>query len=222
MFDTNQSQTPARTINDLGNKIFHDLFSCYSVLYPDKSLKNFSEEVWLGMIRESGVSGEKIHKVLLKTPGNIAPVAPILISIAYCAEAREHHNAERFDHAWSAMAEANYWCGVSMAGKGIPDARAQTIIAARKQTAAKGGESRREKYKPIIEEAYRLAREMSPPKNGWKSRSQAGKAIRPAVEKFAGERDIKLTENQALKTIDGWLREMPDANKLFPTKLGAG
>ncbi|ARV17633.1 hypothetical protein AEP_00673 [Curvibacter sp. AEP1-3] len=209
--------TPSPTLNDLGSKIFRNLFSCFEEQNPNKSLENFRDEIWHGLVGKQGVSGYDVYEELFRTQVNNA-AAPIIISVAYCAEARQHQSASRLDHAWAAMAEANYWCGVAMAGVGIKSASEKTIIATKKNTAAKGGETRRESYEPIVEEARRLAREMRPSRAGWKSRSQAGREIRQAVESFAVKKGIRLSENQALKTIDGWLREMPDAGELFPQK----
>ncbi|WP_447918160.1 hypothetical protein [Achromobacter aegrifaciens] len=88
------------------------------------------------------------------------------------------------------------------------------------RTAQKGGQRRKERYQELAVEAQKLARSMVPPSGRWRSRRQAVHAVLPLVLSTAKEKKIALSEMQAAKTLDSWLKAMSDASTLFASKQG--
>lgn len=150
-----------------------------------------------------------------------APIGSVLMSCTYCLRAMRAMKAGDSNLAWSYMADARYWCGVSISCKGIDEAREQTIITTSEKASAEaitsraksGGEGRSKVYEPIREYVYQLARERRP-MSGWRSRSHAVKVISEDAYKFSKERGPALKKEGIGKTLDTWLASMPDAASL--------
>ncbi|MCP2086265.1 UNVERIFIED_ORG: hypothetical protein J2Y81_002282 [Paraburkholderia sediminicola] len=135
------------------------------------------------------------------------------------AEASEVGESEQ---AWIYLAEASFWCGVTLAEKGIDQAYHRTVGDTKRLQATLGANKRLEKFRPVIEFAYQRARETRPTSKGWLSRNQAVQAIKADVLAFAKTQQVSMSVEQADKTIDGWLSKMPDAASLFPGKRKDG
>lgn len=222
MSDSTQMEVPPRTLDEAGNKTFSLLLRCYLQQNPGKSQESFRDDLWNPLFADKNTSGDKMLaqiSALQETNPSIpyGTVAPIVISIAYCAQARQEINAKKRDDAWFAMTEARFWCGVAAAEQGIKIVREQTILATRRSTAAKGGNSRAANQKSVKDEAFRLARELRPTE-GWSSRAQAVRTIQDAVLKLAKEKNRPLSVTQAPTTIGRWLSTMTDASTLFPSQ----
>ncbi|MGG1946818.1 hypothetical protein AB1286_18715 [Trinickia sp. NRRL B-1857] len=160
-----------------------------------------------------------------------SPYAAIIVSCAYwvrCVRASSNGDTEL---AWSYMADARYWCGVAICGTGLNELQERTIDSTREKASTdalrakgkSGAEARDRAYGPIREYAYQLAREKLPA-SGWRSRSHAVQAVKTDVLAFSeGREDLpKLSRDGVGKTLDNWLRDMPDASILFPSKKAKG
>jgi hypothetical protein len=212
------------TFENLHENTLSELTIFYIELYQERSKKDFEEEIYAPLNRFTDLNGERIVAVFREMPRDDTQKshrhAPMQISCAYCIQAMREKNKNNLELAWSLMAEARYWCGVVHASKGIEISRAKTIVATRKNTASKGGAAlAAAKHKTIKEKVFKYARENRPTEKGWPSRRQAAIAIAKVVntfEKMDGE--AGLSPDQAPKTIDKWLKTMPDCATLFFTR----
>lgn len=154
-----------------------------------------------------------------------SPYGAIIISCVYCIRAHNALAAGYKELAWSYMADARYWCGTSIASKGINSAYEQTVTETRSNAfgealsvrAKSGSLGRNQAYKPLREYAYQLAHEKRPV-GGWRSRSHAVRNIKNDVFNFSQKQGPKLKPDSLEKTVDKWLAEMPDTTNIFPNK----
>ena len=72
----------------------------------------------------------------------------------------------------------------------------------------KGAEALREKWRPIQEEAVKLAQE-----GRFATRHEAGRAIAQPVVAYAASRGVEMSDLEAPDTIAGWLKK---AGVTFP------
>lgn len=192
------------------------LSSYYLLITPGKTDSDFIDEVIIPVGNDSTMSGESYFE---KTRTNGADqYSTMLISYAYCLQSMKARNVGDRELAWSYMADALYWCGATLASKGIEDGRKRTITETKKGMSQKANSARHEKNRQIKELAFKLARENCPALNGWFSRRQAAKAIAQEIKKFADEIGNPLSNAQAEKTIYDWLGKMPEAKSLFQSK----
>lgn len=213
---------PNLLINELRAQTLGELAHFFWQLEPEKGQDGFATEFFHPMSADPSINGERFRAEFVKVAESGEPVdlrfAAMTIACAYCVDATRLLTQGERELAWWSMSEARYWCGVTLASRGVEPARLETIAATRKATgkkAAIAGVSQR--LAATKEEAFRLARELRPHENGWRSRRQAMFAIKDRVVAFSGQEGRqKLTETGAEKTIYGWLAEMPDADILFP------
>ncbi|PYE23149.1 hypothetical protein C7410_10846 [Paraburkholderia silvatlantica] len=100
----------------------------------------------------------------------------------------------------------------------IPDLIKERVT----EVASKGGRAKANKFAPIKAEAQKLARERVPSSGKWKSRAEAARKIRDEVQACARALGQYLSDLHVQTTIDGWLKEMPEANILFGGKSEKG
>ncbi|CAJ3454247.1 Uncharacterised protein [Burkholderia pseudomallei] len=144
------------------------------------------------------------------------PLSALIVAVTYCCRARRAGELEgNRELGWIYLAEASFWCGVTLAGKGIDAAYRRTLVESRSQTGKKGPAKRDESLPQIIEYAQKLARDKRP-SGGWSSRNHAIKTIYEAVNEFAKGLNRTYSKSQAEDTMGGWLSLMPDAAELFP------
>lgn len=144
---------------------------------------------------------------------------PVTFSMAYCAQAINYLNANNERMAWACLLPANYWCGVAETAIVRELERSNVIRETRShggKTAGKKGWDK--KYKEAMDKAYQLAREKRPPEKGWRSRAHAVGAIESAVREYAKSIGKPFVAEDIANTLDGWLKQMPDANELFPSR----
>lgn len=164
-----------------------------------------------------------------------SPMSALVVTATYCCRARDvlkddYHAAAtgqskgRYrELAWVYLAEASFWCGVMLAGKGIDKAYHETVaevtvaVIADVTTQAKmknasGGKKSAEPRQPVIDYAYKLIREEGADLGTLGATPhKAAQAIEELVLKFAEGSEIEMSHNRADKTIADWLRRMPDA-----------
>lgn len=139
---------------------------------------------------------------------------PSLVLFAYCNQAMKAQEKGEIDAAWKFLIEASYWLGMVNATSVMPTIQEVVAKTARSETAKKAGDARAQKYEILKEEAFRLVREKKP-KNGWKSRLQATLNVLDDVIAFSKEKERPMSEQQAQKTIYGWLVDLKDEEGLF-------
>lgn len=200
-----------------------NLANYFISLNPQKKERDFLEEilnvVWCADDASKEVPIEIVSAVI-DDPDNAAksPLSTMILSCVYCARAMKAYERGESDTAWSYMADARFWCGAMLSNKSVDKEYANTVIQTGKDHARSGGIAKaKKKYEKTIAEAHRLAREKRPQQNGWRSRSQAARAIKDDILKFSEtEKNAKpLKTTQIMKTLDDWLRKMPDATALF-------
>jgi hypothetical protein len=143
------------------------------------------------------------------------PLSALIISATYCYRASQAIQGGDRELGWIYLAEASFWCGVTLSGKGIDEAYQRTLKESLSQNAKKGGDKLAENVQPIIEYAQQLARDAKP-SSGWRSRNHAVQTIYKRVNAFAEEHGRTYSEAQAEDTMGKWLSQMLD-EELFPT-----
>ena len=146
------------------------------------------------------------------------PYAPLLTASAFLARCIKAYENREMDLAWSYMTDVRYWTGVVRTFRGIEAAYQQTVKETKRNVASKGAQARAENYDVLSQFSYKLVHEKEPRPSGWKSRRHAVQVIKKHVLAHAKELKIKLSENQADRTIGNWLAKMPDATQLFSKK----
>lgn len=212
-----------RTLEYLGALTLVELEKIYLEVSPDSSRDDFKDQIVTPMMGRDSMGGDELYIEVKKTrgldPGCLFKLGPLLISCAYCMQGMRALDDNERELAWSYMADARYWCAMTLSLKGIEVARAETIRETRKNTARKGGLMHADRlYKNTKEEAFRLARERATLGKGWPSRRNAANSIKNSVLDFAKKNNQPLSEQQAANTIYNWLKGMPDADTIFPKK----
>lgn len=157
------------------------------------------------------------------------PPGPMLISAAYCVRAQISFRGGFSELAWSNTAQAMFWCSVASASKRIDaiileatkGARADGEAQANSNKGRLGAEKRSQAYEPLREIAREHVRR---PDVKWSSRSHAVRAVMRELQRFCEDKVVVGEVHLAppiSATVDKWLREMPDAASLFPSKKAA-
>ncbi|HDR9759510.1 TPA: hypothetical protein ACK3Q6_003185 [Burkholderia cepacia] len=212
------------------------LMNCYIYQKPDATEDDFANRVMRPVMLGDDRTIEDPVDILMqfasaseKAEGRDkiakSPIGAIVVSSVYWVRAGVARSEGDTSLAWSYLADARFWCGVSISQMGIDQARERTIVKTREKATieahadkAKSGAAGRDKaYEPVREFAYKLAREMRP-ESGWQSRSQAVKRISSQTLEYSLEHPPRLKEESVERTLDKWLSNMPDAVDLFPTK----
>lgn len=222
----NQSKIvdPNVLINEVRVQTLGELAHYYWQLEPDKGRDGFAIEFFRPMSADASINGEQFRAEIVRVAESGTPMdlrfAAMTTACAYCVDVSRLLAQGERELAWWSMSEARYWCGVTLASRGLEAARLTTIMATKKARAKEGGDERAKKLEIVKQEAFRLAREMEPKTIGWRSRLHAAGDIKDRVIAFSrgpGRFDLKGTG--AADTIYGWLAKMPDADVLFP-KVG--
>lgn len=210
------------TLSNLGN--------CYMHLKPGTGEEEFVHEILRAVDANDDPSIEEPIQIVMscvsdedraKGPDWIShsPYGSIVVATAYCLRAGRAMRAGDGGLAWSHMSDARYWAGVAISSKGIDDAREHTIVTVNRERGVAGAAGKDKKlYAPIRQFAYEMAWEKKPSQIGWQSRNHAVETIKSAVLEFARSNGVRMSDERARKTIDGWLANMPDAATLFPEK----
>lgn len=213
------------TVSNLGN--------CYMRLKPGTGAEDFIHEILKVVATNDDPSIEEPFEIVMSCVSDEdrakgldwiarSPYGSIIVGAAYYLRANRAWRAGETGLAWSLMADARYWAGVAISSKGIRDAREQTIVMVGREKGVVGATSKDKKlFEPIRQFAYKMVWKRKPPQNGWRSRSHAVTAIKSVVLRFARRKGVRMSDEHAGKTIDGWLAKMPGATELFPKKKNA-
>jgi len=202
-------------------------------IYCEKTRREFSEEVFeREMVAplasyKVAIGDRPIDILLAVVPRDVAkkgedevahfPLGMVILSTIYALNARAAWVDSRPDLAWSFLADARYWCGGEVGKNGISAVYDKSLKAARQAQAKAGGDGKSKRYDSLKETAYELVRSEALSSGAWPSRRQAVLAVKDKIVELSTSSDIKLnlSADQAEKTVDGWLKVMPDADKLF-------
>ena len=222
---TSQSnETPNILIDQIRVRTLGELANYYIQIEPSKAGNAFVTEFFHPMSADPTVTGERLRADFVSVASSGTPVdmrlAAMTIACGYCVDVPRLLAVGERELAWLSISEARYWCGVTLASRGVEAARNETISATRKSTSRKAASQRvAQRLDSTKEEAFRLAREMKPEGQGWPSRLQATNKIKDQVVAFSAlEKRQKLVDTGAVKTIYKWLSSMPDAKTLFPER----
>lgn len=213
------------SLNELMVLTVQHLYVAYTLAVEDIPGEVFIEKVLTPLPRLDSGETDRPLEILLqyatdeaKAKGNDAiaraPVSPILLSATYYFRAAHARDNKQPDAAWSYLAEARYWCGIAMAGKGLETALQQAAGGLKRDMAAAGAKGRSGKFQPLRDLAFDFSRNNAPP-NGWRSRNHAVQSVKSRVQDQARTLGIELSAVNIDKTIHGWLSSMPDATQLF-------
>lgn len=213
------------SLRDLMVLTVQNLYVAYTVAVKDIPGDVFIENVLKPLERLDSNETDQPLEILLqyatdeeKAKGTDAiarsPVSPILLSATYYFRAMHARGNSESDAAWSYLADARYWCGVAMAGKGLESALQQAAGGLKRDMAAAGAKGRSGKYQPLRDLAFDFARNNAPA-SGWRSRNHAVQSVKSKVLAEAKSLGIELSAENIDKTIHGWLSSMPDATQLF-------
>ncbi|MFM0190113.1 hypothetical protein PQR25_30390 [Paraburkholderia nemoris] len=224
MRDLTSQKLHPYSLNEMMTLTVQHLYSAYVLAVKDVPGETFIEKVLKPLPRLDSRETDQPLEILLqyatdeeKAKGNDAiarsPAGPILLSATYYFRAMHARDNHQPDVAWSYLADARYWCGVSIAQKGLANA----YQSVRRDLSKAGGKGKADRYEPTKRYAYELV-ESEMPQGGWQSRSQAVRKIKDKVLAHAKSLGNAMSEQQAPKTIDKWLSAMPDAMQLFAKK----
>jgi hypothetical protein len=213
---------PDLLINEVRVQTLGELAHFYAYLEPGKAADAFATEFFHPMGADPSISGERFRAEFVSVLESGAPAdlkfAAMTIACAYCVDVSRLLARGKRELAWQNMSEARYWCGVTLASRGIEDARSATISATRKHTGRQAAAKRvDDRLAETKNEAFRLARAECPP-GRWKSRRAAALAIKDKVIAFSaedGRQKLVNTDSGGQQTVYDWLAEMPDAAELF-------
>lgn len=213
---------PDLLINEVRVQTLGELAHFYAHLEPSKGADAFAIEYFHPMIADPSISGPRFRAEFVSVLESGAPadlrLAAMIIACAYCVDVSRLLSKEKRELAWQSMSEARYWCGVTLASRGLDEARSATISATRKHTGKKAAAKRIEdQFAETKNKAFQLTRELCP-SGRWQSRRQATLAIKDKVIAFSnesGRQKLAPTDSGGQKTIYGWLAEMPDAQQYF-------
>jgi len=127
----------------------------------------------------------------------------INMSLYFCFQSNEAYAVGKNDEAWFFATEASKWLGKAAGCERAALAHQDTA----RNLAASGGQGRSALYKPLRQFVLKAVKERNYP-----SRRNAALSLKPLVLKLAAELRIPMSEQQAEKTITGWLKEIPFAS----------
>ncbi|NHV25942.1 hypothetical protein [Burkholderia sp. D-99] len=213
------------------------LMNCYIYQKPGATEDDFADRIMMPVMSRDDRTVEDPVDIVMqfasasdKAAGRDkiakSPYGAIVVSSVYWVRAGVALKKGDTSLAWSYLADARFWCGVSISQVGIDQARERTITRthekatteARANHGKSGAAGRDKAYEPVRDYAYKLTREMRP-ESGWRSRSQAVKRISGFVLEYSIEHPPRLKESGFEKTLDKWLAGMPDSAELFPGKV---
>lgn len=199
------SRSPAA----LANYIIGSVISTYHRWHPNEPDGAFEEVIKLLFFDENTCGDEWLesHQKYYsnsteKWPMHAPPIDPLdyflLVVSAYCAEGVFNEMDGNIGKAWALIAEANLFFGVT---SGMYEA-VKAMSESAKEKNRYGGKARSAKYDPMRNLVEDLAQQHS-----YQSRRNAAIRMKPAVLKLAEELGVPMSEDQAVSTIQGWLRE---------------
>jgi len=202
---------------------FWEMSFFYSEVIEAKTYEDFLHDIVHPMEVLEELNGEDVMDERKKThtdpPHPTAVFDGMYVACAYALQAKKAVDRAERELAWSYLADARFWCGTLVAARSVKTVAPSLIVQSRKLNGAKGGfkNGGNKKMALVKAEAHRLAIEMKPPLNGWKSKHHAATTIKSKVIDFSKSIDSEMSAERAVKTITEWLSAMPNRAQLFPS-----
>lgn len=130
-------------------------------------------------------------------------LAAIDVSLYFCFKANNAYDSGDIEKAWFFATEASKWQGIAGGSEHAFLLRRNNA----RNFAAAGGRGRSDSYEPLRQFSLQAVKEKAYP-----SRRNAALSIKFAVLELASRLRIPMSEQQAEKTITGWLKDVPFAS----------
>ncbi len=208
------------TIRRTAEQLINDCLDVYLNVHPDDSPEDFQRLI-LDTVNKFTVTADELsyqidraHETKAVNDKNTSGVVPIVLACAYAIEAMNTSDTESVV-AWSLIAEASYWTGVSKALIGVHSARLETMAATRKSTASKAASARHALTDAA--KAYGLRLVIEHCKDGaiWRDLSHAARSIEPKIQSYMAENGKPPVPTIASRTVYEWVRAMPKTPGMF-------
>lgn len=124
-------------------------------------------------------------------------------ALYFCYKANIAQDSKNHDKAWFFAAEASKWQGMASGSEHAYYVRRSSV----KNLAASGGRGRSDIYSPLRQFVLDEVNKKSYP-----SKRNAALSLKDAVLSMASDLKIPMSEQQAEKTITGWLKDIPFAS----------
>lgn len=220
-----------------------ELRRCYEYHKPSAQPTDFYQRIQVVVAMQDDPAVEMPEEIILQFLSNKekgkdwiekSPLNSIIVSCVYCLRATKALKAGVLNLAWSYVADARYWCGVSLAMMGVREAYEQTVVSTTEKASIQalsakgeaGARAQQVPYDRLREYVYAEARK---PEVRWTSRSHAARVISKKAMTYVDDEEAnalaegrkspfpKIKSVASLKrTLEEiWLKEMPDASALF-------
>jgi hypothetical protein len=189
---------------------------CYSVPAEEGNFESFRKTFYDELKGDASITLKTIIEEFLQATKDEADAviltkkrltASIRTSLYYCHMADLAYADGDTEQAWYFTAEASMWAGMSF---GVNHST-QVFRDELKSLAKAGARKRAEKYQPLRDF---VLQEVA--KRNYKSKRNAALTLKADVLELARQLGIGLSEQQAEKTISGWLDGVAFASKQVP------
>lgn len=133
--------------------------------------------------------------------------AAIDVALYFCFHANKAHLTGKFEKAWYLAAEASRWQGMAAGTEHAFHVRRNAV----KNLAGSGGRGRSDKFEPLRAFAIEAVTQKKYP-----SKRNAALSIKADVLNLAKTINVSLSDQQAEKTICGWIDGMTFAGRREP------
>lgn len=195
------------SIEAAADSIMKALFRLYIVMNPDKSAKDFGNEVLIPIAQSSAENPAQIEIRAFENHSKHSFMIYMRTICHACAYVQAAQNADeegRDSAGWSHIANAHYLLGFAEGIFALEPALVGVISARSKS----GSTERNAKYEPLRQLARKLAAAGKYP-----SKRNAALSIKAQILTESQTQGVNLSEAQAERTITGWLEGMTFARK---------
>lgn len=201
-----------------------ECFRYYTEFDPRITREAFSSR-YLTPVRDIGPqAGERLLRELLKVGQTEAlfdaTFAPMLIALGFCGQAFFEESRGEHEVALFVLMEANYWCGVMWASRGVREAEKRTVQdTARSTLTAMSTNAGQARYAELREYAKALAPSEIAPADPPLKASELAKKLIPKLHEYAATHNLTPLKggpgdehgrDSAQRTVEGWLRQLAD------------
>lgn len=224
------------------------LVTCYKMLKHDEPAGNFIKAIQTFVETILDPSIESPWEIIMQFFAGIAnmksvdeiarsAIGPVIVGSVHVVRARRAMESNDLDLAWSYIADARHWCGISVCDRDVEIGLPQVINTEREKASAETLTSQGKagvEAQEVVRERLRayVYEEARRREDRWESRTHAVRVISKKAINFVHEEQAKAQsegrKSQLPKirgslanferTVDSWLRGMPDALSLFAAK----
>ncbi|ENG0237687.1 hypothetical protein [Burkholderia multivorans] len=201
---THDSQSLHALRKSLRDQTRELIFFLYSQPPLDTQGRSFEEDHYKAMLADTELDAIAMRKTLEGNNYWADQISALRVSAAHEIWSARADDMGDGEAAWLMLSEARFWLGLAYGGRAIT-ALAEDVLHGRSKA---GASKRNAKFEPL----RKHARELAASKN-YPSKRNAALSIKEAVLSKAAVLGIELSENQAERTITGWLDGMTFARK---------